>query len=115
VPAAVWIGAAATGALTVATVVTGVLAAGKHGDFVTANDGKNPQNAQSIKDSGQTINLVSDACLGAAVVAAGVTAVLYLSRPTVTMESAHAENRPSLVVSPEVGRTSAGLDLVGSF
>jgi hypothetical protein len=115
VPTSVWIGVAATGALTAATVVTGVLAMGKHNDFVTANDGQHPQQAQSIKDSGQTMNLISDICLGGAVVAAGVTAVLYLVRPTVSMESAHATNERSLVVSPEIGRSSAGLGLRGSF
>jgi hypothetical protein len=115
VPTSVWIGVAAAGAFTAATVVTGVLAMGKHNDFETANSGQNPQNAQSIKSSGQTMNLVSDICLGGAVVAAGVTAVLYLARPTVTSESAHAQNERTLVVSPEIGRSSAGLGLKGSF
>ncbi|MGH7269744.1 MAG: hypothetical protein ACREJ3_04875, partial [Polyangiaceae bacterium] len=117
VPTGVWIGAAATGAFAVATVVTGVLAMGKHSDFQTANNGQDPANAQSIKDSGQTINLVSDVTLGAAVVTAGVTAALYFMRPTVEVAagSSSASRSASVAVVPEVGLSRAGLSLKGEF
>lgn len=112
VPMGVWIGAAATGVLAVATGVSAVLAMGKHSDFEAANDGSNPQSAQSIKSSGQTMNVVSDVCLGGAVVAAGVTAALYFTRPSVEAPSAA---KARVVVVPDVARSSAGLSLLGRF
>ncbi len=112
VPAGVWVGVAATGLLAAGTVVSGVLAMGKHNDFESAN-GVDMNAAQSDKSSGQTLNLVSDICLGGAIVAAGVTAILYFARPTVPEGQAHAQN--AIVVAPEVGRSSAGLGLQGSF
>jgi hypothetical protein len=117
VPAGVWVGVVATGAFAVATGVTAVLAMGKHNDYESANDGSNPSNAQSIKSSGQTLNLVSDVCLGGAVVAAGVTAALFLARPTVEATTAQASARTlkSMVVVPDVARSGAGLSLLGSF
>jgi hypothetical protein len=116
VPVGVWVGVAATGVLVVATAVTGVVAMGKHNDFESANNGADPANAQSIKDSGQTINLVSDICLGGAVVAAGITAALFFTRPTV--ETGGASSRAAkqrVVVVPGVARSGAGLNLLGSF
>jgi hypothetical protein len=117
VPVGVWIGVAATGALAVASVVTGVLAMGKHSDFESANgnvtNASDMQNAQSLKDDGQTLNLVNDICVGGAVVAAGITAALYFTRPTV--ETGGASSRTGVVVVPGVARSGAGLNLLGSF
>jgi hypothetical protein len=111
VPTSVWIGVAATGALTVGAVVTGILATSKHSDFETKNDGTDPVAAQSVKDSGETLNLVNDVLVGGAVVAAGVTAVLYFTRPTVNEERRAA--RPSFRVTPTV-MTGAGASRPGS-
>ncbi len=112
----VWAGVAITGALAVATGITGALALGKHSDFVTANDGTNPTNAQSIKSSGQTLNLVTDVCLGAAVIGAVVTTVLFVGRPTVeSPAAATADERTKLAVVPTIGRGAGGLSLQGSF
>ena len=36
---------------------------------------------ESISDSGKTMNLVADICWGGAIVAAGVTTYLFVSRP----------------------------------
>jgi hypothetical protein len=116
VPAGVWIGVAATGVLGVATAVTSVLAMGKHSDFVSAVNG-NGADAQSIKSAGQTLNVVTDVLWGGTAVAAVVTAVLYFTRPTVETDapSTGVGAGPSLAVSPQVGRSNAGLALQGSF
>jgi hypothetical protein len=118
VPARVWIGVAATGALAVAAGVTGLLAIGKHSDFDNENDGQHLAAAQDTKNAGQTLNLVNDICLGGAVVAAAVTTVLYVTRPTVeTTGSAYAKPtaKRGVVVVPGVARSGAGLNLLGSF
>jgi hypothetical protein len=83
VPISVWIGAGVTGALAVGAVVTGAVALGKKSDFDAINDGSRFDEAQQIRDSGKTLNIVTDVLLGAAVVSAGVTAVLFLTRPDV--------------------------------
>jgi hypothetical protein len=118
VPARVWVGVVATGALAVAAGVTGALAMAKQSDFQTANDGTNPSKAQDLKNSGQTLNIVNDACLGGAVVAAGVTAALYFSRPTIETTGSAPSSREAkarLIVVPDVARSGAGLNLLGRF
>jgi hypothetical protein len=109
----VWVGLGVTGALTAATVVTSVMAMSNHNDYETALADRNVSKQNSLKDSGQTINVVADACLGGAVAAAVVTGVLYFTRPTVTTESGHARN--TLTVVPSVGLSTASLDLQGTF
>jgi hypothetical protein len=113
VPTSVWIGVAATGALAAATVVTSVLAMSNHNDFENARTAGDVSKQNSLKDSGQTKNIIADACLGGAAVAFVVTGVLFFTRPSVNMESGHAKN--TLVIAPEVGRSSAGLGIQGSF
>jgi hypothetical protein len=106
----VYVGLVATGALVVGAGVTGVLALGKHSDFKTANDGSDPGKADSLKSSGQTLNVVSDIFTAGAVVAAGVTAYLYFSRPEVP-----AAQSSRLHLSPTVGPNGAALSLSGRF
>jgi hypothetical protein len=109
VPTGVYIGLAATGVLAVGTGVVGGLALSKHSDFQSKNDGSDPSAAQSLKDSGKTLNLVTDVLLGGAVVAGAVTAVLYFSRPSTTVDQG------SFRVTPVAGPRLAGLSLAGSF
>jgi hypothetical protein len=110
VPTAVWIGVAATGALAVGTVVTGAMASSKKSEFNARNDGSDPAAAKSLRDSGQTLNLVTDVMLGATVVAAGVTAYFFFTRPTV--ESPRAGSvRPV----PMVSSSGGGMWLSGTF
>jgi hypothetical protein len=106
----VYVGLVATGALAIGAGVTGVLALGKHSDFNSANDGSNPGKADSLKSSGQTLNVVSDVFTAGAVVAAGVTAYLYFTRPEVA-----AAEQGRLHLSPTVGRDGAALSLSGQF
>jgi hypothetical protein len=113
----VWAGVAVTGVLTVATAVTGVLALSKHSDYVSANTGADPSNAQSIRSTGETLNLITDVCLGGAVVAAAVTTILFVGRPTVTsLESpAPAQMGRRFDVVPTVGAGGGGLAILGRF
>ena len=126
VPTGVWIGAAATGALAVGTIVVGVLATSKHSDYQTANDGRDPGKATSLKDSGQTLNLVTDVMLAGTVVAAGVTSYLFFTRPTVEVASSRVfspapssatrtESRVPTRVVPSVGAHGGGLVLTGGL
>jgi hypothetical protein len=112
----VWAGVAVTGVLTVATAVTGVLALAKHSDYQSANNGTDPSNAQAIRNTGETLNLMSDICLGGAVVAAAVTTILFVGRPTVeSPAAAQARASKRLEIVPAVGRGNGGLALLGRF
>lgn len=86
IPTSVIVGGVATGLFAIGTVVTGVVGLSKQSDYKSANDGRSPDKAQSLKESGETMNLVSDVLLAGTVVGAAVTAVFYLSRPTVEVE-----------------------------
>jgi hypothetical protein len=114
VPTGVFVGVAATGALAVGGVVVGVLAKGKHSDYDSANNSIHTQadqdNAASLRKSGQNLNLVADCLFGGAVVAAGVTAVLFFTRPT---HEEAAERTWQL--SPAVASNGGGLFLSGTF
>jgi hypothetical protein len=109
IPTSVYIGLAATGALAVGTGIVGALSLSKHSDFDSKNDGLHTSEAQDLKDSGKTLNLVTDVLLGGAVVAGGITAVLYFSRPRTTVD--HGRLR----VTPLAGPQLAGVSLTGGF
>ena len=113
IPVGVWVGVASTGVLTVAGVVTGILALGKHSDFQSDNNGQNTSQAQSDKNAGQTLNVLNDVFVGGAVVAAAVTVVLYAVRPTV-VEQAKASPM-QWHVTPLVSSGGGGLGLSGPF
>ncbi|HEY1537381.1 MAG TPA: hypothetical protein VGF76_25345 [Polyangiaceae bacterium] len=109
-PTGVYVGTAVTGALVVGAAVTGVLALSKHSDYNKANNGSDPSKADSLKSSGQTLNLVTDIFVGGAVVAAGVTAYFFFSRPEVP-----AQQSARLSITPVVGPNVAALSLSGRF
>jgi hypothetical protein len=113
IPTSVWIAGGVTGVFTAAAAVSGLLAMTNHNDFESAAAAKDVGQQQTLKDSGQTKNLIADTCLGGAVVAAVVTGVLYFTRPTVTKEAGSARN--TLTIAPSVGASSASLGLQGSF
>jgi hypothetical protein len=83
VPRVVYITGIATGVLAVGTIVTGVLAVNTQSKFESANDGTNRDRASDLRSTGQTLNIVSDVCLGATILGAAATAYLYFTRPTV--------------------------------
>jgi len=110
IPAGVFIGLAATGAFAVGAGVTGVLALGKRSDFKDLNDGTQPEKAKDVRDSGRTLNVVTDVLIGAAVVSAALTTVLYVSRP-----SRASADEQALQVVPSVGMNGGGVLLTRSF
>jgi hypothetical protein len=115
VPAGVFVGLAATGAFAIGGGVVAVLASGKRSDYNTANANiktkADQDNAKTLRDSGRKLNLIADGLFAGAVVAAGVTTVLYFTRPT-KEEPATAT---SWHLSPAVASNGGGLFLSGSF
>lgn len=109
IPSSVYIGAVATGVFAAGATVTGLLALSKKSEYEAANDGTNVDRAEKLQSSTETMNLVTDVLMGAAVVSAGVTAYLYFTRPTLTTRSARLQWTP--VLAPGTGMMS----LSGSF
>lgn len=109
IPTTVWIGAGVTGALTIGAVVTGIMALGKRADFTSINDGSHSEaDKQSAHDSAQSMGLVSTILSAGAVVGAGVTTYLFLSRPTEPREQ-----QARTVVAPWIGPGGGGLAVGG--
>jgi hypothetical protein len=104
-PTGVYIGLAATGLFVAGGAVTGILAMGKNSDYEDANDGSDPAAAEDLKKSGETLNLVADICFGAAIVSAGVTAVIYFTSGS----SSKPEQSAGLTVTPVLGPRGAGV------
>jgi hypothetical protein len=111
-PTGVYIGLAATGLFVAGGAVTGILAMGKNSDYEEANDGSDPAAAEDIKKSGETLNLVADICFGAAIVSAGVTAVIYFTSSGSSSKSGSStktEQSAGLKLTPVVGTRGAGI------
>jgi hypothetical protein len=120
-PTAAYVSGGATVVLAIGGAFAGALALQKHSDFVSANDGLHVSTAESDRSSGQTLNIVTDALFGAAIIGAGVTTYLVLTRGTVerpaSMGSIEREGSPLLPkgVSPAVGAHTAGASAVWIF
>jgi hypothetical protein len=112
IPTYVWIAGAGSLALAAAGTVTGILALSKNSDFKTANTGTNPAEAEDIRSSGQTMNVLTDVFLASALVGAGVTAALFFTRPTVEKPV-----QTGAFMRVEVGATPSGggARLIGTF
>jgi hypothetical protein len=98
VPRAAYVTGIATGVFGVGTIVTGLLAVNTQSRFQSANNGANEARASDLHSTGQTLNLASDICLGATIVAAAATAYFYFTRPTVP--GSEEKRSMGLVVSP---------------
>ena len=109
VPTGVYVGVAATVAFAAGGAIVGAMASSKHSEFQSHNDGSDAAHATDLKNSGKTLNLVSDALFGGALVAAGITTVLYVTRPEVPAQGA------SVRLVPVVGPQGAFLGCVGRF
>jgi hypothetical protein len=104
----------ATLGLTITGAVMGVVALQRHNDFNNLN-GMQPQSvSQSAKDSGQTLNIATDAVFGTAIVGAVLTTILFASRPTVERPATAQVTQPSFLpysvaptFSPQGGGASA--------
>jgi hypothetical protein len=69
-----------TGVLVIGAVITGSIALAKDSEFADINDGSDPGSAQEIADVGFPLAVTTDALLGAALVGAVVTTVLFFTR-----------------------------------
>jgi hypothetical protein len=110
-PTIVYVGLAATGAFAVGAGVTGLLALGKRSDYNSKNNGANPSTAQSLRDSGNTLNLVTDILLGGTLVAGGLTAYFYFTRPEETAPA----NQSRFLITPSATPGGGGLVATGTF
>jgi hypothetical protein len=84
IPKAAFVSGGVALALGAGALVTGLFALDKGSDYDGKNDGRDPVAAEDLRSSGQTLNIVADGLLLGAVVAAGVTTYLVLTRPAVT-------------------------------
>lgn len=109
-PAGVYVGLVTTGAFAVGAGVVGAIALKKKANFNDANDGSNPAHAKTLHDGVRTFNLITDVLLGAAVVSAGVTTYLYLSRPEKDSVASGFVR-----IQPQLGLQTSTLQLEGAF
>jgi hypothetical protein len=108
-PTGVYIGLAATGVFAAAATVTGVITMGKSKDYDNATDAAEEDR---IRKSGKTFALLTDIGAGAAIVSAGVTAVLYFTAP----KSSVTKPESALVkFTPVASPNAAGLAMYGKF
>jgi hypothetical protein len=83
IPKSVYIAGLTTAALGAATVVTGILAVNTRSRYDRANDGSDPAEAQDLRSSGKTLNVVSDVLLVGTIIGAAATVYFYVTRPSV--------------------------------
>jgi hypothetical protein len=103
VPTAAYVAGGITIALALGGTYFGTLALKKHNDFNSLNDGLHISQAQDARSSGQTLNIVTDAFFGAALVGAVVTTYIVLSRGTVERPVTATAALPAVRVSPIQG------------
>ncbi|HEY4013893.1 MAG TPA: hypothetical protein VGM06_11190 [Polyangiaceae bacterium] len=116
VPTGVYVLGGATVLLAAAGAVVGVLALKKHDDYDSLNDGTHTSAAASARSTGQTLNVVTDALFGGAIVGALVTAYLVATRPSVAERATTARvTRPDFDIGPSWGAHSAGATAVWTF
>jgi hypothetical protein len=108
VPTAAYVAGGVTIALAIGGSFFGALALQRHSDFVSANDGFHLAEASSDRSSGQTLNIVTDAFFGAAIIGAGVTAYLILSRATVERPATMGSLRRSPLFPVDLRPTLSG-------
>ncbi len=119
VPTGAYVAGGATIALALGGAFFGALALQRHSDFVAVNDGLHVTEAASDRSSGQTLNIVTDAFFGAAVIGAGITTYFVLSRATVQRPATMGavERSPLLPadVTPSVAAHTAGAQALWTF
>lgn len=81
IPKTFWYGAGATGVLALGMVVTGIVAVGEASSYKNANNGTDPDRADTLHSRTQALNVTTDILLLGTVIAAGVTTYIFLTRP----------------------------------
>ncbi len=119
IPTAAYVSGGATIALAVGGAFFGALALQKHSDYVSVNDGHHVAEATSDRSTGTTLNVVTDAFFGAAVIGAGITTYLVLSRATVERPATMGRLQRSPLapsdLSPALGHHTAGASATWRF
>jgi hypothetical protein len=115
IPVPVIVLGAATGALLVGSGVVGLMAMSKNSQYKDKNDGQHVDEAQSLHDSGETLNIVADSLLVGGIIAGTVTTVLYLNRPEVPVGGDSGATARAFRVVPTVGANGGGLFMTGRF
>jgi hypothetical protein len=119
VPTGAYVAGGATIALALGGAFFGALALQRHSDFVSVNDGLHVTEAASDRSSGQTLNIVTDAFFGAAVIGAGITTYFVLSRATVqrpaTMGAVQRSPLLPADVTPSLAAHTAGAQALWTF
>ncbi len=119
IPMSAWVSGAITLGLAGTGAILGLAALQKHNDFNNLNNPQNPNpdQAQNVKESGQTLNIAADSVFGAAIVGAIVTTVLLVSRPT--ERPAAAQSSPSALLprslTPALGTRGGGASATWVF
>jgi hypothetical protein len=113
VPTAAYVSGAVTLGLLLTGGFFGLRALQEHNDFTRLNDGFHVSEAQSSRNNGQTLNVVTDVFLAGAVVGAGVTTFFVLTRPTVERPLTSAWVPAQ--VTPMLGSRGGGATAVWSF
>jgi hypothetical protein len=112
-----YVGAGATGALFLGTVITGLLAVHQHSIFTAA--GTSTDDRLDAKDNGRKLAVTSDIMLGGTLIAAGVTAYWYVYKYKKAQEKprddGHSPNAPKLDFVPWVQPAGGGLAALGTF
>ncbi|HEY6462632.1 MAG TPA: hypothetical protein VIY73_20830 [Polyangiaceae bacterium] len=83
IPTAAYVTGGVSLGLLVTATISGLAAVQKHNDFESLNDGFHVSQAQSVKSSGQTLDILTDVLLAGTILGAAATGYLVVTRPTV--------------------------------
>jgi hypothetical protein len=113
-PTLVYVGLVATGAFAIAATVTGLIANSKKNEFNDVNaGGTDPGKARDLRDSFKSYALMTDIGIGAAIVSAGATAIIYFTAPSKKQETKPVARRFNL--EPVIAPTHTGFSVSGQF
>jgi len=113
-PTLVYVGVVATGVFAIGATATGLIANSKKSDYNSTNaTGNDPTKARDLRDSFKSYALLTDIGLGAAILSAGATAIIYFTAPSSKPEAKFTASRWR--IDPNVGPTQAGLSFSGNF
>jgi hypothetical protein len=111
VPVTVFIFGGLTVALAVPTAILMVRAGGKNSDFEGQNGKLPAASLEQQKADVESANLLADIFLGASVASLAATGIFYFTRPSRPEEAAGT----GWQLTPVVGRSGGGANLVGTF
>ena len=113
-PTFVYGGLAATGIFAITATITGLMANTKKSDYDALNKtGQDPARAADLHDSVQRLELMTDIGIGAAVLAAAGTAIVYFTASSGKPDAKTKAKNWQL--SPTVGASHAGVNFAGQF